>query len=543
MYLLNTNSISLSKINGKKAPDYAILSHRWEDELEISFQNLQELQKLPHDKRFDVPGYSKIAKCCEQAAKDGWPYVWIDSCCIDKTSSAELSEAINSMFRWYEKAKVCYAYLRDVPSWNESPHEQNSAFRRSEWFTRGWTLQELLAPKDVIFYDHDWVEIGRKSRLEQLISGITGIQDLSSFMEACVAQKMSWAAKRDTTRVEDEAYCLLGPFDVNMTPIYGEGEKAFLRLQLEILATSDDESIFAWTDGRSLNSGLLAPSPAAFANSGDVHRTRFDVGRPPYSMTNKGLCMEPLLAESPVLNFDFRKFPADFFLMPLNCGRRNNSRSLLAIILNQNSHRQFARVFPNRLLELEFEKLKTLHAKQYGNTLRSGIFTRELVYVRQQHYTVPSLLKHYSFSVTSRPPLKYIIWEGQYPTPYSDDKTDWDILHNGNRISDNQLRGFSKYNRATLVFTDQGRDLFVLLLHISIRKPLAKVLVIKDHSSSYGPVGLAMVDITELDEDKVHEVVKQLEWDKSVSIILGNGTEREKQYSLEIFIESVKSDE
>jgi hypothetical protein len=122
----------------------------------------------------------------------------------------------------------------------------SNALRKSQWFTRGWTLQELLAPSSIVFFDKDWIDIGTKVSLEEIISEITGIDDFTNFETACVAQKMSWAGKRETTRIEDKAYCLLGLFDVNMPPLYGEGEKAFARLQLEILKTSDDESIFAW---------------------------------------------------------------------------------------------------------------------------------------------------------------------------------------------------------------------------------------------------------------------------------------------------------
>ena len=134
-----------------------------------------------------MAGYSKITGCCRQARLDGWEYAWVDSCCIDKSSSAELSEAINSMFKWYQDAQVCYAYLSDV--------EERSEFAKSQWFTRGWTLQELLAPEFLIFYDKDWREIDTKLRLLRKIQSVTGIsvEHLVDFENASVAQIMSWA--------------------------------------------------------------------------------------------------------------------------------------------------------------------------------------------------------------------------------------------------------------------------------------------------------------------------------------------------------------
>ena len=219
---------------------------------------------------------------------------WIDTCCIDKSSSAELSEAINSMFRWYRAAQVCYAYLSDVSENERDHYDIGSAFRESKWFTRGWTLQELLAPRTVIFYNCGWCETGNKRSLETLISAITGIEHLFGFEKASVAQKMSWASKRETLREEDMAYCLLGLFGVNMPPLYGEGGKAFLRLQNEIMKVSDDESIFAWVDDTMPNAigGLLARSPAAFKDSWDIEKCYSLSSQnlvPPYLMTNKGL--------------------------------------------------------------------------------------------------------------------------------------------------------------------------------------------------------------------------------------------------------------
>ena len=183
----------------------------------------------------------KIRDCCSPAERRGFDWVWVDTCCIDKKSSAELSEAINSMFRWYAEAGECYAYLSDVhlnkglDLATRSVH--TSWFVHSLWFTRGWTLQELLAPSNAIFFDCDWNCIGNKKELSNEISTATGIgiQYLDNTHGASVATKMSWISGRRASRMQDIAYCLLGLFDVNMPLLYGEGRKAFLRLELEIL--------------------------------------------------------------------------------------------------------------------------------------------------------------------------------------------------------------------------------------------------------------------------------------------------------------------
>ncbi|KAK5659944.1 hypothetical protein OQA88_13409 [Cercophora sp. LCS_1] len=266
---------------GASIPPYAILSHRWGED-EVSFEQHKTRQY------YRQAGYAKIYGCCRAAEDEGLQYVWIDTCCINKASSAELSEAINSMFNWYRAATLCFAYLSDVDS-SEDPAMGNSTFSRSKWFSRGWTLQELLAPAHVVFLGSDWVEIGTRNSLRAVISRVTGI-DESVLLNAqwdkySVAQKMSWAASRETTRPEDEAYCLLGLFNIQMPLLYGEGRRAFTqltdrlfksqRLQEEILKQSHDESLFAWTSsGRQQESysaeiddglsGVLASSPRDF---------------------------------------------------------------------------------------------------------------------------------------------------------------------------------------------------------------------------------------------------------------------------------------
>ncbi|KAI1792647.1 hypothetical protein LXA43DRAFT_887131, partial [Ganoderma leucocontextum] len=194
----------------------------------------------------------KVRRACEAARADGYDLLWIDSCCIDKTSSAELSEAINSMWLWYNgSAAVCHAFLADVPG-DDDVDAKDSRFRASRWFRRGWTLQELLAPRDIKFLSGSWTYLGSKAGLALAIQERTGIEfevllHLRSLDEVSVAKRMSWAANRETTRVEDWAYSLLGIFDINMPTLYGEGEGAFQRLQEQIIQRIPDQSIFAWT--------------------------------------------------------------------------------------------------------------------------------------------------------------------------------------------------------------------------------------------------------------------------------------------------------
>ncbi|TKA77916.1 hypothetical protein B0A49_05463 [Cryomyces minteri] len=304
MRLLNTVNLRLEEFPNENGLEYAILSHRWEEN-EISFQDMQS-----HEARTRM-GPTKIQKCCVQAKHDGFDYVWVDTCCIDKTSSAELTEAINSMYRWYQSAAVCYAYLSDVQAQVGSSGAPES-FRTSAWLTRGWTLQELLAPQNIVFYDQDWHPLGTKKSLISVIAQITGIEsailDGDSVLKCSIAQRMSWASGRTTTRIEDVAYCLMGLFDVNMPMLYGEGEKAFLRLQEETIRHSDEHSIFAWPalDDRS---GLLAKSPAAFATCRHVKALGSREGHSAYFMTNRGLSI-PL---------DMKPWSADTYLAALHC--------------------------------------------------------------------------------------------------------------------------------------------------------------------------------------------------------------------------------
>ena len=257
--------------------EYAILSHRWTAQ-EVDYREMVKLAKMGVEERVRIcrrDGYRKILQSCEQARANGYEWLWVDTCCIDKRSSAELSEAINSMYRWYEKAKMCYAYLHDVPGSSfptASDWGRYGKFKGwPEWFSRGWTLQELMAPSNVEFFNKDWQSIGDKRTHAPTLRNITGIPEhiLTDGLRGnrpCVAQIMSWAAHRKTTRVEDRAYSLMGLLDVNMPMLYGEGKKAFHRLQLEIIRTSNDQSIFAWKCriGNEQPTSILADDPMLF---------------------------------------------------------------------------------------------------------------------------------------------------------------------------------------------------------------------------------------------------------------------------------------
>ena len=297
MRLLKVSTIELHEFAENRVPKYAILSHRWGEE-EVS---MPELKTMGAGSTHNSKGYTKIKRACALAEHYGLEYIWIDTCCIDKTSSAELSEAINSMYRWYAQSVLCFAYLADILL-QPLPYGSSTRFKDSEWFLRGWTLQELLAPKNLLFFDADWQEIGTRSALAPYITEATKIA--SKFLrqeidvhKASIAQRMSWASFRSTTRVEDIAYCLMGLFDVNMPLLYGEGRKAFLRLQRELISNYSDESIYAWVpsswhpSGDDLT-GMLASEPRCFALSGSIVSTELSgMRQTPFSITNRGISM------------------------------------------------------------------------------------------------------------------------------------------------------------------------------------------------------------------------------------------------------------
>lgn len=315
MRLINAKTLELEVYNdASRRPRYAILSHRWVDGHEVTFEDMQRAH------RHFMPAWPKITSCCQQALADDLEYVWVDTCCIDKNSSAELSEAINSMYMWYSDAERCYAYLNDVgdvchglsdpPSTDSSTMTSRVAHDivASKWFTRAWTLQELIAPREVVFYDATFQRLGSKVDFADMIERAIMIPAKILLDPLClskypVAVRMSWAANREASRTEDIAYSLFGIFGVNLPLLYGEGKRAYLRLQEEIIKQTYDHSIFAWSAQKSRKRKqegdqttgklpLLASSPKDFEDCKDVSTSESNDEMRPYNMTNIGLQIE-----------------------------------------------------------------------------------------------------------------------------------------------------------------------------------------------------------------------------------------------------------
>ena len=331
MWVLDTETLKVQELHDSRATEYAILSHTWEPTGEVNFQDLVNLEAAK-----EKPGFDKVHKTCEIALAKKIRHAWVDTCCIDKTSSAELSEAINSMFRWYQDAYVCYVYLSDFDPIPDTVGERerlstvHKQLGRCKWFTRGWTLQELIAPKKMDFFDRDWNLIGGKKDLVRILSDITKIDasillDSSGLYDVPVARKMSWASGRQTRRPEDRAYSLLGIFDINMPMLYGEGSKAFLRLQQQIASGSNDMSLFAWKfePGSTADcpqfSGLFANSPDDFSHCSTLKRQVDQTmsGRE-FTITNAGLRIsDSVLHKEAGCEYD-KRF-RNCYILPLDC--------------------------------------------------------------------------------------------------------------------------------------------------------------------------------------------------------------------------------
>ena len=302
MRLLNTRTGEFKWVENPNQFRYAALSHVWSKDprRETSYGDIARFQEevrfarargevLPEDAVLSKASY-KIRGACALARADGIDWLWVDTCCIDKASSAELEGAINAMYEWYASSTVCYVFLQDVDA-HEDPFALGSCFRQSEWHARGWTLQELIAPQAVLFFSRSWHFIGAKHGLANLVADVTGVDREVITGEqrvdaVSVSRRMSWASRRITTKREDEAYCLMGILGVHIPVVYGEGPMAFLRLQEELLRRVPDESIFVWdralyprtspqsTAWSGSSEGaqpvLLASSPACFAGSAEV---------------------------------------------------------------------------------------------------------------------------------------------------------------------------------------------------------------------------------------------------------------------------------
>ncbi|TVY81980.1 Vegetative incompatibility protein HET-E-1 [Lachnellula suecica] len=370
---------------GGDVPAYAILSHTWGEE-EVIYEDWKECKNT--SKVINKAGWRKIQFCANQAAIDGLEYFWVDTCCIDKKSSSELTEAINSMYMWYELAAICYVYLvdmpggcprlvetrtrkvitaelvdcdtgvaeplvlqgsgktqRPVPSQSDLPpmdddDDEDGArlhqgvwvlhLRVCRWFSRGWTLQELIAPKRLVFFGMGWNFIGSKLDLLYTLSDITGIDPIAlshrcNLEELSIAKRLSWAARRKTTRIEDTAYSLLGLLNINMTLLYGEGEKAFTRLQEEIIRKSADSSVFAWFRGAKY--GLLAPSPAYFGSCSKVILCSGGTVAHSFELTHRGLRMKLRILK--------QRSKGNTFLAVLNCRMEDEFERVLCLHLKE----------------------------------------------------------------------------------------------------------------------------------------------------------------------------------------------------------------
>ncbi|OAX37463.1 hypothetical protein K503DRAFT_771461 [Rhizopogon vinicolor AM-OR11-026] len=223
---------------------YAILSHRWLDEGEPTYEGMKSGIAAG-------PGYEKLKKFCEKALTYGVEFAWSDTCCIDKSSSTELDESIRSMFRWYENSEICIIHL--------AQSETIEDIMDDEWMKRGWTLQELLAPRKIKLFSSHWLPMTddrndkshEETKMMKTLERATGIplDDISIYFSGSfgVDRRMAWAARRKTTRVEDVAYSLMGIFDVSLQIAYGEGgDRAFCRL-IEAIMQSGNPSVLNWT--------------------------------------------------------------------------------------------------------------------------------------------------------------------------------------------------------------------------------------------------------------------------------------------------------
>ncbi|KAH7235943.1 heterokaryon incompatibility protein-domain-containing protein [Fusarium tricinctum] len=381
MRLLNTKTLQVESLE-EGSEKYAILSHTWGND-EVLYRDIQDPTRMEEIRKRNGAGYRKIAQSCEKALSRGHDYIWIDTCCIDKSSSAELSEAINSMFRWYTKASACYAYLSDV-FLHEVGVEVVDGLKKSRWFTRGWTLQELIAPNDVEFFDHNWSPLGDRHTLASTIREITGIDQSylhrpdakkdrkisTQLQRENVATRMGWMAQRETTRVEDMAYSMLGIFGINMPILYGEGNRAFLRLQEEILKQSQDQSILVWRwplsrkpEEKAHRMHFLADSPANFNLR--TYAGQEDSGLFGIRLTDQGLVLRVWKCPCKLTRWNHDKTElidaGNRWLAVLDCSLSPDTLSRPAIILGESPYAEgvFRREPTSVIMVIEHDQLKS----------------------------------------------------------------------------------------------------------------------------------------------------------------------------------------
>lgn len=397
-------------MNHKEAR-YAILSHTWEKGEEVQYGEFNIHGAT--GKR----GWQKIEKTCQLALDDGCDFAWVDTCCIDKKSSAELTEAINSRFPWYSGSEICYTYLAD-----HDTSDPDANMSESRWFTRGWTLQELIAPAQVRFYDKSWNSIGTNDILSQQLSLVTGIgqeillasknRNLGEVLDQVpVARRMSWAAKRETTRIEDTAYCLLGIFGINLPLLYGEGERAFIRLQEEVVKNSNDLSLLAWKLPKNeapanfdCKCGVFAQHPRAFQasdNLGLINDIKFT---PDFTLTNKGLKIHTSLY------FDR---PEKLHVLEINCSDDVNQQEMIGIFLKHQGASVFARARPHLFASLDNVSDFTENKPFFlSKSITSGV-ANSLHSVRRYSFFIPRIEDIWCDFVAAKPA---VLWDSAHWT-------------------------------------------------------------------------------------------------------------------------------
>ena len=355
MRLLNTDTLQLELFMSEEKPQYAILSHTWGDE-EITFEDVERGRS--HLLANPKMALRKVQESARIAREDNLAYIWIDTCCIDKSSSAELSEAINSMFDWYHGSAVCYAFLAD---YDYDLPSGGHGFAAARWFTRGWTLQELIAPQVVNFYDGKWTKFGTRERLAKRIADITLIDEfvlsrrdpgereisVKQALDFCsTSKKMSWASRRITTRTEDIAYCLLGIFDINMPLLYGEGTRAFQRLQEHIAAATHDQTLICWQEDMLRHPvGVFALDPSAFKGSGRFRPVPHIAEIFFMSNTSVGLELDVYLTQCKIEPNRYES--QDHFIAVLSCSDESDDFTCAGLLLHKTEflRNSYARTF------------------------------------------------------------------------------------------------------------------------------------------------------------------------------------------------------
>ncbi|KAL8840410.1 MAG: hypothetical protein Q9176_003908 [Flavoplaca citrina] len=370
--LLNAESLTLQQFKDEACPPYAILSHRWAEDpsTEVVYDDMAKFEDIRHSSVWKkAKSAAKIVAACQKVLELGFVYLWVDTVCIKQDNPIELSTAINSMYRLYHDAEVCIVYLYDYPT------AEVQTLSQSDWFTRGWTLQELVAPQVVKFFDKNWDYIGKTGDLAAELTHRTGVHKKywtsnAPVNYASVSERMSWMAGRKTTVPEDIAYCMLGLFGVNMPLLYGEGkERAFLRLQEEIMKYSADHSLFAWEDDshQCCGTGLLAPSPECFRSTGHYRHRSDQRNNRPYQMTNKGIAID-----LPLVHLE-----ENDFVGALNC--HDEEAKSVGLYLRKVSGNHYCRVRPEKISQLTQappRQLQSIYVNEKDPLLIAGMIDR-----------------------------------------------------------------------------------------------------------------------------------------------------------------------